>query len=132
MQTFSPGALSCAREAKTNNAKANILANFGGGDLSPRPAGILMRRPGGSTMAHQHPASSVRHYLTTKERERERGKKKKERECLIEDTRAKRTRRGLKGRQCKRSTRPMLGPRLPSTVLALCFFSFRLTENTSR
>lgn len=38
--------LSNAREAKTNNAKANILANFGGGDLSPRLAGILMRRPG--------------------------------------------------------------------------------------
>lgn len=36
--------LSNAREAKTNNAKANILANFGGGDLSPRLAGILMRR----------------------------------------------------------------------------------------
>jgi len=30
MQTFS-------RETKTNNAKADILANFGGGDLSPRP-----------------------------------------------------------------------------------------------
>lgn len=41
MQTFPES----AREAKTNNAKANILANFGGGDLSPRPAGILMRRP---------------------------------------------------------------------------------------
>lgn len=38
--------LSNAREAKTNNAKANILANFGGGDLSPRLAGILMLRPG--------------------------------------------------------------------------------------
>lgn len=35
-----------AREAKTDNAKANILANFDGGDLSPRPAGILMRRRG--------------------------------------------------------------------------------------
>lgn len=33
-----------AREAKTNNAKANILANFGGGDLSSRLVGILMRR----------------------------------------------------------------------------------------
>lgn len=38
--------LSNAREAKTNNAKANILTNFGSGDLSPRLAGILMRRPG--------------------------------------------------------------------------------------
>lgn len=34
------------REAKTNNAKANILANFGGGDLSLRSAGILMGCPG--------------------------------------------------------------------------------------
>lgn len=35
-----------AREAKTNNAKANILTNFGGGDLSLCSAGILMRRLG--------------------------------------------------------------------------------------
>jgi len=34
-----------ARVAKTNNAKANILANFGGGDLSPHPAGILIKPP---------------------------------------------------------------------------------------
>lgn len=35
-----------AREAKTNNAKANILANFDGDDLSSHPARILIRRPG--------------------------------------------------------------------------------------
>lgn len=37
-----------AREAKTNNAKANIFsANFGSDDLSSRPTGILIRRPKG-------------------------------------------------------------------------------------
>jgi len=36
MQTFS-------RETKTNNAKADILANFGGGDLSPRPQPEFLR-----------------------------------------------------------------------------------------